>query len=356
MIEEVKSRFPKKLLSAFFMVVVSMMLLPGASAISFSLDSIAEWGKFPRFCVNTYRWGDKFFNSYDSTYVVGTGTKFNVKLTTDSWNNNYHFVLPDLEKIDMMSDPSTSAGVYLTYLAVSVGYDINVSHLFNGVENARSRYRFGFDCSLLSVELYWENNDVGTTIKRFGPYRKLKMPFDGTHIYSWGIDVYYFFNHKRYSQAAAFNFSKIQRKSEGSFYAGLSIFALNYDFDFSNLDRKLLDVLPTDWPDYHFRTATHNYGVRFGYGYNWVPAKNWTICASLSPTIGFKRGYINSGTHEYSLSIYNRVKGSVVWNHGRWFVGAVGKLDISLVRHNSTTFYGGDASVSGAVGYRFNLW
>lgn len=353
----IMQRIPKLRLLALLVVGVLCAAASGhASAISFSLDSIATWGKFPRFCVNTYRWGDKFFNTYDSAYVVGTGTKFNVKLTTDSWRNNYHFVLPDMEKIDMYSNPSTSAGVYLTYLAVSLGYDINVSRLFNGVENARSRYRFGFDCSLLAVELYWENNDVGTRIHRFGPYTKLDIPFKDIHIYSWGIDVYYFFNHKRYSQAAAFNFSKIQKRSEGSFYAGLAIFALNYDFDFSSLDKRLLDVLPSDWPNYHFATSTRNYGVRFGYGYNWVPRRNWAICASISPTVGFKRGYVNSSESRYSFSIYNHVKGSIVWNHGRWFIGASGKFDISLVRHNSTTFFGGDASVSGAVGYRFNLW
>lgn len=345
-----------KILRALLLFLVCIAPVCKSGAVSFSLDSIAAWGRFPKFCVDTYRWGDKFFNSYDSTYVVGTGTKFNVKLTTDSWLNNYHFVLPDLQKIDMMSDPSTSAGVYLTYLAVSAGYDINVSNLFGGVKNARSRYRFAFDCSLLSFEFHWENNDVGTRIRRFGPYGHLNIPFDGIHIYSWGIDTYYFFNHKRYSQAAAFNFSKIQRRSEGSFFAGISVLALNYDFNFAGVDPRLLDVIPDDWPDYHFRTATHNYGIRFGYGYNWVPGKNWTICGSISPTVGFKRGYINSGTHQYAFSTYGRVKLSAVWNHGRVFIGAVAQSDMSLIRHNSTTFYGGDNSVAGAVGYRFNLW
>ena len=73
-------------------VVVIILAITGilaaghrASALSLALDSIATWGKFPRFCVNTYRWGDKFFNSYDSAYVEGTGYKFNVKFKTDSW-------------------------------------------------------------------------------------------------------------------------------------------------------------------------------------------------------------------------------------------------------------------------------
>ncbi len=54
-----------------------------AHALSLSLDSIAQWGKFPRFCVNTYRWGDSFFNGYDSTYVQGSGKRWNVKTRID---------------------------------------------------------------------------------------------------------------------------------------------------------------------------------------------------------------------------------------------------------------------------------
>ncbi len=71
-------------------VFLGLFIVPQAKALSLNLDSIAEWGKFPRFCINTYRWGDKFFNSYDSLYVVGTGTKFNVKITTDSWLDKYY--------------------------------------------------------------------------------------------------------------------------------------------------------------------------------------------------------------------------------------------------------------------------
>ena len=47
-------------------------------AFSLALDSVATWGRFPKFCVDVYRWGDRTFNSYDSTDVVGTGKKFNI--------------------------------------------------------------------------------------------------------------------------------------------------------------------------------------------------------------------------------------------------------------------------------------
>ncbi len=329
---------------------------PCVSAFSLALDSIAEWGKFPKFCIDTYRWGDKFFNSYDSAYVVGTGTKFNVKIVTDSWMDNYHFALIDNKQINMRTQPSTSAGAYLTYLAVSFGYDINISNLFGGVANARSRYRLGFNCSLLSVEAHWENNDVGTTLTRFGDYNNLRLAFDGIHIGSWGIDTYYFFNNNKYSQAAAFNFSKIQRRSQGSFYAGLSIYSQKYDFDFNHLPSFITANLPEWWTDRHFKVSTHNYGFRLGYGYNWVFAPKWILGTSFSPTIGISSGYVNSDKKDTNLSLYIRGKLSLVWNSGKWFAGIIGNLNSSIITDRKTVFIGQEWSVSTAVGYRFNIW
>lgn len=351
------------LLKFLLCIILATASVPRTEAISFSLDSIAAWGKFPKFCIDVYRWGDKFFNSYDSAYVVGTGTKFNVKLTTDSWLDYYRFVLPDIDDssienrfVDLISRPSTSVGVHLTYLAVSVGYDINLSSIFHGVKEARQRYQFGFNCALFGAEAYKETNDVGTRMTRFGNYRRLDIPFDGMHSDSWGIDVYYFINNKRYSQAAAFSFSKIQRRSQGSFYAGISVYSQNYDFDFSGLEKYLLDRLPPEWIDYHYATSTQNYGVRVGYGYNWVFAHNWLFAVSVSPTIGIKHGYTNSYEEKTSFSLYNRAKVSLVWNGGRWFAGAIASANTAVVSDRQTTFLGNDLSLTAAVGYRFNLW
>lgn len=343
-------------------IVFAVLISPGMSALSFDLDSIATWGKFPRFCVNVYRWGDRFFNTYDSTYVTGTGTKFNVKITADSWLDYYRFVLPndntifDNRHVDLISRPSTSVGVHLTYLAVSVGYDVNLTSIFRGIKEARQRYQFGFNCALFGAEAYREINDVGTRLTRFGAYQHLNIPFNGMHSESWGIDAYYFINNKRYSQAAAFSYSKIQRRSQGSFYVGLSVYSQNYDFDFSGLEKYLLEQLPAEWEHNHFISKTQNYGVRIGYGYNWVFAKNLILGVSVSPTIGIKHGYTNSSIEKTNFSLYNRAKLSVVWNAGKWFAGVIGNGDTAVVSDRQTTFLGNQLSVTAAVGYRFNLW
>ncbi|MBD5232600.1 MAG: DUF4421 domain-containing protein [Bacteroidales bacterium] len=349
----------KKIGTVLLLLIVAVMGCPKAEAFSFALDSIAEMGKFPRFIVNTYRWGDKFFNGYDTTYVQGTSYKFNAKLTTDSWMDGYSFRLPNKKRIFMDSDPSTSAGVYLTYLAVSVGYDINISKLLTGVDRSRQRLRFGFNCMLFGAEVYYSKNDVGATIKRFGDYGDpghLDIPFNGINNSTWGLDAYYFFSHKKYSEAASFNFSRLQKKSHGSFYAGFSLYTQQLDFDFSILPEELKLQLPANWEDFHYRVNTKNYALRAGYGYNWVFAPKWVLGVSESPIIGVRKGSVISLEDKISFSLYNRFKLSVVWNHGRWFFGAVGKLDAALVNDKETTFAGGVLSGEAVFGYRFNLW
>lgn len=324
-------------------------------AVSFALNSIAEWGKFPRFCIGVYRWGDRFFNSYDSAYVRGTGYKFNGKITADSWMDVYNFRIPEAKNIYMHSDPSTSMGLYLTYLAVSVGYDVNFSKIFGGPDRSRQRFRFGFNCALFAAEAYMSKNDVGATMTQFGDY-KPNLPFDGINNESWGLDVYYFFNNKRYSEAAAFNYSKIQLRSQGSWLAGISIYSQKLDFDFSRLPGFMRDQLPDWWTDYRYRVDTNNYAVRFGYGFNWVFHKGWLLGISETPIVGVRNGYINNEDNKWSMSIYNRFKLSVVWNHGRWFAGTTIRFDAAIITDKQTFYAGGILSGEAAVGYRFNLW
>ena len=382
----------------------------------FSLDSIAAWGKFPRFCVNTYRWGDHFFNNYDSTYVQGSGYKFNVKIKTESWIDTYNFRLEDDYKFGFESRPSTSMGLWLTYMAVSVGYDMNVSKFFNADSGARKRfnfqfnwleddYKFGFEsrpstsmglwltymavsvgydmnvskffnadsgarkrfnfqfnCSLFGAELYTITNDSYMKIDRLGfpgAVRDVDIPFHGFHSDSWGVNLYYFFNHRRYSQAAAFSYSKIQVKSGGSLYAGFSYWQQNYDMNFTGVfdDQPEASQLPPEW-DNHYRVRNKNYALKIGYGYNWVFRPGWCLGVSEAPTFGIRAGYVTSlDNQRTTFAMSNRLKLSLIYNYQkRWFFGIVGMVDTNIVYDKQHTLLANNMSMEASAGFRFNLW
>lgn len=339
--------------------LAAVLLLPHeGKAVSFDLDSIGQWGKFARFCVNTYRWGDKFFNTYDSTYVVGTGTKFNVKFKSDSWVDFYNFKLEDDISMNMISDYTTNVGVHLSYLAVSVGYDMNVSKFFNGYEPTRQRLNFSFNCALFSADFFYHRNDVTTTITSFdNGFENLSpnVKFKGISSDMWGVDIYYFLNNKRYSQSAAFSYGKIQRRSQGSWYFGLSYWNMLYDFNFGELADALKDQLPPNWMNSTYRVNTRTYSLRAGYAYNWVLGPHWLLAISESPTIGYRYGRVNNRPKN-NLALSNLLRFSVVYNRRKLFLGLVGKVYTNLIRENESTMVGNLIDLELSIGYRFNIW
>ena len=262
----------------------------------------------------------------------------------------------------MVSDPSTSMGLHLSYLALSGGYDINVSKLFGGTPRARKRFNFGFTCALLAANFYFVSNDVGTTIRwydkennrLFGPY-----DFSGINCSSWGVETYYFFNHKKYSQAAVFAFSKIQKRSSGSFFAGISYRQDDYCFDFSGEPEYIKDLLPMSWTgyDYQYRRLNRNYALKLGYGHNFVFPHNWVLGVMESPVVGIRRGSIgDEKLSKTALSFNNRIQVGAAYNKKHWFVGLDGYCDMGLIKERDHLFVNMILSFSASVGFRFNLW
>lgn len=344
-----------------FLLFMAIVSVPQVHALSLALDSVAKWGKFPKFCVDTYRWGDGFFNGYDTTYVVGTGYKFNAKVKCDNYLTHYQFFLPDNVRMTMMSDPSTSIGPWLTYLAVSAGYNKNVSRFFgNSDVKAREQWSFGLNCSLFSFNMEFLKNTGAVTIKSFGPPHQAVHPdidFSGLKSTSFSFDAYYFFNHRKYSQAAAFSFSRIQVRSQGSWYGGVSFVNQDFDFDFNDLPDYIVNALPDTWTDHRYQANTKNIGIKVGYGYNWVFAPNWLLGVSESPTVGLKIGKINNPDKtKTTVTFSNQFRLSVVWNRKAWFVGLLTDINTAIVYDKRSSFQNSLINGSVQVGYRFNLW
>lgn len=336
---------------------LAMLAPQRAEAFSFNLDSIAAMGRFPRFVVNTYRWGDRFFNGYDTLYVMPTQHRFNVKLKNNAWVNNFDFRFSDGQRLDLTTRATTTGGVWLTYMAVSVGYDINFKEAFGGsATDDRHRFSFQFNCMLFGAELYWDRSSFTAKLRT----SNLEVPdipqtYDwGITTDSWGLDAYYFFNHKHYSQAASFNYGRIQVKSSGSFFAGLSFWGQNNVFDFSTLPEDIRDQLPTGYRD-NYQAKSRNYTVKFGYGYNFV-FNRCTIGLSEAPYIGLRSGYINHDPQAYGVALYNKARLSFVYNHNPWFAGIVATADTAIAHDTHHSLFNTTYNVEATVGYRFNLW
>ena len=324
-------------------------------------DTTVVWPKFLKFCVDVYNWGDKTFNSYDPEYVIGTGKRWKARLVSDNWLDSYAMKFTGGFNSTMSSDVYANLGAYIQYMAVSVGYSYDIEKLFNHREPSHKKYEFGFICALFNAELYYHENKGGVYVRRFDipnavdikNDKNIKEYFPGVDMTTLGFDAYYFFNNKRYSQGAAYNFAKYQLKSQGSFMLGLSLTNQKLTFDFSQLPENL----KKDIPEEHLRTYYfhyNSYAVLAGYGYNWVLAPKLLFNVSVMPSVGFSHYYEDSlegDKYLVSLNIQGRM--SITYNLGNFYFGLIGKMNGHLYKQGRTSMFSSIENFAAYVGIRF---
>lgn len=329
------------------------MLLKGKLGLK---DETIQYPRFVKFCVDLYNWGDRTFNSYDSAYVVGTGKRWKLIGKIDNWVDNYDLHFPKGIPITMLSNVSSNIGGSIAYMAVSVGYMFDVDYLFGGKPVSHTKWDFNFSCALFSADMYYTRNSGSTVIRRFGNYadgKLIKYPFSDMKSEAYGIDLYYFFNNKKYSQGAAYNYSKYQRKSAGSFIAGITASSQDVSMDFSNLNNEMIVQLP-DPSNLYYRFRYYDYCFLLGYGYNCVMGKHWLFNISVLPSIGFKHCTKESEEGKNDMfSVNIKGKTAFVYNHRQLFVGFTGKLDLHWYSSRRFNFFNAVEYFNFCTGVRF---
>lgn len=319
-------------------------------------DKTIKYPKFVGFCVNLYNWADRFFNTYDSAYVVGTGKRWKVQIKNDNWTDSYILHFPSSTTVRLMSQMSSNIGGSVSYMAVSVGYMLDVDYIFAGSSITHKKWDFQFSCALFAADMYFAKNTGSTLLQRIGDYNGsswMNYPFNDLRSESYGIDLYYFFNHKKYSQGAAYNFSKFQKKSSGSVISGLMISSQDVRMDFSNLSNEMIVQLPEiDNLNYHFRY--YDFCVLAGYGYNCVMGRHWLFNISSLPSLGFKHCLVVSEEGEsYKFSANIKAKMAFVYNNGDFFASFNGKVDLHWYSSKRYNFANTISYFNFCAGWRF---
>lgn len=313
-------------------------------------DSTIHYPKFIRFCWDTYKWGDRTFNSYDSAYVVGTGKNWKLILKNDNWVDSYIGRPFKDVKMVMNGNLVSNVGVSLSFMAVSAGYSVNVS----GADVSK-KVDFSFTCARFAADAYyWENSNethVSYTDESIDD-RRHKFHMTGINRKAMGLTAYYFFNNRRYAQAAAYCFSKYQKRSAGSWLAGVSLQHFDVKFDVEQLTPEGRVYVPTqeDAP----RILYNDYCLLFGYGYNWVVNRKWLLNFTVTPYLGYRYNHFhNDESMESSLSINLRSRVAAVYNHKQFFVGFQGFADHHRYKRGDSRLVNSTIDFMALVGVRF---
>jgi hypothetical protein len=196
---------------------------------------------------------------------------------------------------------STSVGVWVGYRGLGIGYSQSLtkhSGQYFTLSSTGASYgvtlsvrNFETDDLSAKVNISYIGDNYTQTDDNYISYAPIKV----TTLF---LDGYYVFNGKRYSQASAYNQSVIQRRSAGSFLLGLSWYQSSIDFS-NKLNGDIIFASNNIG-----KIKVHQGNIGVGYGYNWVPARNWLFNIMVMPTVAF----------------YNRVKVTKYASNYNFFV------------------------------------
>lgn len=318
-------------------------------------DPSVVYPRFIGFCVDVYRWVDHAFNSYDPDYIESPPQKWKVMLKSDSWLDSYAMVFNSDIPVWLMSDMTNTLGAYIQFMAVSVGYSLDMSNIIGNRPSLHKKTELSFSTGRFYIEGQYASNYEGSVLRRFGKYGKthlLNMDFQGLDFKSYSLSAYYFLNCHKYSQGATYNFSKIQRRSAGSLIFGFSFNKCDIDVDFSSLPDYMLTLLE-DFPlIYKFKYNAYSFLI--GYGYNWVFAPNFVFNITALPGLGWKHCFpeCSGGKRDmWSLDFTGRT--GVTYNIGDCFLGCGSKVDGHWFRGNRFNFFNFTLQAVLTAGVRF---
>ncbi len=306
-----------------------------------------------------YNFYSKAFNNYDTAYVVGVKEDFRIMIINNDWLDGYGGVIADNNmKVFMHSGVTSSVGLHFSYMGIGYTYMFDLDNVFGGDPTRHMKWDLTFATSRFSFEAYRSRNTGEVTIGRFGDYnnkRYANKKFNGLTRVSSGYDIYYFFNHRKYSQAAAYSYSKIQKRSAGSFIAGFLVATQDVAIDFMTLPDDMKEYLPEHEDDkYHYRYNYRSYSFMLGYAYNWVFHRNWLFNITMAPSLGWRHSFVDSvdgRRNMFALDLRGRL--GLVYNVGHFFYGLQILVDGHFYHSKDHNFINSLQDMTISIGVRF---
>ena len=282
----------------------------------------------------------KDFNAIDTTYISPNLYNLAFMLEHSTWYEHYRLgnnASKNPQRLNFSPSLGTKLGIYFGWRWIFLGYTFDIEDLFGDNKNKPKKKEMSLNIysSKFGVDLYYRKTGSDFKLRSFdnigidNPSLENKH-FDGLESSIKGLNAYWIFNHRKFSYPAAYSQSTNQRRSAGSFMAGFSYSQHRISFDYEKLPAAILERINPSLKFSHIKYS--DYSLGFGYGYNWVFAKNWVSNLSLLPGIGYKKSKIDdndfrneSWIKDINFDLITRA--GIVYNNAKYFVGA------SLVLH-----------------------
>ena len=281
------------------------------------------------------------FNHVDSSYIEPQHYNYALMLQNTNTYEMYTIGFGNGQRVTLAPEPTYRIGPYFGWRWVFLGYTLDFSHLGTG-GSSKKEYDISLYSSLFGIDLFYR--ETGNDYKIRSMYMENGdrinemdgVDFDGFHANIKGFNIYYIFNHHKFSYPAAFSQSTVQRRSAGSFLLGIGYTHQDLDIDLSELSQMVSErvkseqTLLIDTTILEGEVKLNDYSVSSGYAYNWVFAHNWLFDVSMSLALGYKYTFGDSQNRHFTFRDFKfnnfNVDGvgrfGLIWNNTKWYAGA----------------------------------
>ncbi len=349
------------------LLTILLLLLSG---VTYASDSLST-DSVPKKELGWLRRTIRGFSYVDENYVEPQHYNWSVMLQATHTYDFYRLSSTgaDKQSITFSPTPRFKFGPYFGWRWIFFGYTFDLKHLEVGSKSSKQELDFSIYSAQIGADIYYRRTGSDYRIRNvdLGNYidtRQLEdVSLDVINVGITGFNVYYIFNHQRFSYPAAFAQSTCQKISCGSWMAGIGYMRNSIDFDHENLQDVLNDhsdqTIQLDSGLMFNSVKYYDINASVGYAYNWVFAKNCLFCASLSMALAYKatQGETTDGDksgfdfHNFNIDGIGRF--GIVWNNTRWYAGAsaiVRAYNYRMDRFAANNIFG---SLNFYVGFNF---
>lgn len=273
---------------------------------------------------------------YDTNYVVRPDGRWTLKLRANQTGNTFHTkgtINGVSSKADLSTTHKTTISLGVSYRGLSTSFSLNPAKM-KGIYNDYE-FNLNYFSSRISLDFsYQRSGTLSGNIYLDDGIQQLESGDVTLKIVN--VAGYYAFNNRKFSFPAAFNQNFIQRRSAGSWLAGIS---------YQGGSIITSEDLKTRKPDAHDVSLKFGHlGIGGGYGYNLVLGKKWLFHLSVLPTIVvYNRNKLTVNNEEMEAKhmrfhmIFNE-RAAVIYNFSkRYFAGATLAMNNSVYDNDAGT-------------------
>lgn len=312
------------------------------------------------------------FNDIDTNYIEPQRYNFTTMLQNTNTYEVYRIASDKGQSITFAPEANIRIGPYFGWRWIFLGYTVDITHLLQkSNDKRRQEYDLSLYSSMLGIDIYYRRTGNDYKIRQLylgegintDPIRG--TGYDGLMSSIRGFNLYYIFNHRRFSYPAAFSQSTIQRRSAGSPLLGIGYTRHTLEVNWKELadlvSCRLGNHVKVDSTLMFDKIKYTDVSVSGGYAYNWVFAHNWLLASSLSVALAYKQSSGDLPHERFSFSDFKfsniNIDGigrfGLVWNNSKWYAG------MSMIFHaynyrrsnfSTNNFFG---SVNLYVGFNF---